>query len=258
MPASTTAPPAESTATPIPVPTPPPTFAGFPGWLGLATVEGHSDFDAPSEPVAHVALPEYPQAWAALAGQKKLAALAPGFSDEVAFFGTHEIAFGCDGGKSTFAFFKGTRRPAQGAVWLVPPGTAASIAPLDEIPAAKISAAIKKAGPKDLRAWRVGDRRTFVSRRTDKSITSEIWEGETRVFRDEVAWRPMAGGDAVPPTLAAGPAVPIPERVLVSGTASLLVIQTHGFEGTNFRAIHLSDGAARRAEGGLYLYWCAF
>lgn len=247
--ATTTAP---ATPAPLSPQKPRATFDGFPGWLGLAAIDGAGgDVDAPANPAAHIALTE-PAAWAALGGTRQLA-LAPGYKEEVGYFSTAEIPFGCDGRKETFAFFKGKTRPPRGIVWLTDFGNVSVTA----TEPATVSAAVKAAGPSELRAWRIGTR-TFVTRRSDKAITAEIWDGETRVWKEESPWTPMQGGDDVPPSLEGGPAIPIPRLVLHADDESLLVVQSDGFEGTNFRGIHLEKGSARRAEGGLYLYWCAF
>ena len=235
------------------------TFKGFPGWVGFATVEGTSKADAPANAAAHVALSEQPQVWAALGSASRLRALAPGFSEAVGFVATTKIAFGCDGGEQEFAFFKGEQRPPRGAVWLVPPATPAAVVGVVEIPAAEVPAFLRAAGPNELRAWQVGDHWVFVVRRTEKAITAEAWEAQTRIWQDENEWRPMEGDDAGPPSLAqGGPGMPEPRMLLVAGDARLLVVQTDGYEGTNFTGLQLEKGSARWAEGRLYLYWCAF
>jgi hypothetical protein len=50
----------------------------------------------------------------------------------------------------------------------------------------------------------------------------------------------------------------VPRMLLVAGDARLLLVQTDGYEGTNFDGLQLEKGSARWAEGKLYSYWCAF
>jgi len=237
------------TATPAPLgpQMPPPTFTGFPGWLGLAAVEGPgSDTTAPANANAHVALTD-PAGWAATGGARLLV-LAPGHSEQVGYFTTQEIPFGCEGRKETFAFFKGKTRPPRGPVWLVSGGNVS-------VTAAVLTEDVKKTPTS--RTWTIGER-TFVSRLTETAIVWEIWEGKTRVWQEVNKWTPMAGADDLKPSLEGGPAAPIPRMVLTADDTSLLVIEMDGFEGTNIQGILLEKGSAKRAEGGLYLYWCAF
>lgn len=244
--------PAPATPAPLGPQMPPPTFEGFPGWLGLAAVDGlqsDSDVNAPANPNAHVALTN-PAAWAATGGARLLA-LAPGHSEQVGYFTTAEIPFGCDGRKETFAFFKGKTRPPRGPVWLVLGG---NVSVLAAVPAQ--DDATRKPNP-PARGWTIGTR-TFVSNLRDDAIVWEIWEGKTRVWQEVNAWKPMAGADGLKPRLDGGPSAPIPRMVLHSDDVSLLVVEVDGFEGTNFQGILLEKGSAKRAEGGLYLYWCAF
>jgi hypothetical protein len=231
-------------------------LVGFPGYIGLATVESGSDMGTPGYAAAHIALTESIEHLSP--GESRFRALAPGYADEVVFTETKEIAFGCEENRATFSFFRGTKRPKPGPVWLLSTNTTSvSADEVVEIQKAALPAAIRDGEPKELRAWRAGGH-VFVSRRAEKSLVSEIWEGEKRLWRVDSEWKPMEGADEVTPDLSGGPGVPIPRMLLRFAGANLLVVQRDGFEGTGFKAYRIENGVVTTSDEGLYLYWCAF
>ena len=239
--------------------TPAQTFKGLPGWLGLATIEGKSNIDAPGHKTAHVAVSEEPQAWVSLGTATKLRALAPGLSEVVNFVATESVVYRCDDSEETFAFFKGMNRPPRGVVWLVPTATAASVRGVVALADADTPKGLRAAGQKEMRAWQVGDGWTFVVRRMESAFTAEIWQAQTRLWQESQAWQPMEGDEGGPPTLAqGGPGIRMPRMLLTSGATNLLLVQTDGYEGTNFDGLFLEQASARWAEGRVSLYWCAF
>lgn len=233
---------------------PPWTFAGFPGWIGYATNTEQSAGDSPKHPVHAIAIGDEP-AWEK--AKPSLRASAPGFSEVVPFAAYEEIGFGCDGRTASFAFWSTSKRLTPGPLWLTPPETSATVTPVVEIPKEKIPAKVASTGEPELRAWSAGAH-TFVSRRTGTTLVSEVWEGETRTFRDASKYVAMEGADDVAPSLEGGPGVPIPRLVIAVEGKTLLLVETNGFEGAGFVGVLLEKGAAKRAEGRPYSYWCAF
>lgn len=233
---------------------PPWTFAGFPGWIGYATNPERSAEDSPRHATHAIAIGDEP-AWAET--KAALRAHAPGFSEVVPFAAYEEIGFGCDGRTASFAFWSASKRLTPGPLWLTPPETSATVTPVVEIPKEKIPAKVASTGEPELRAWSAGAH-TFVSRRTGTTLVSEVWEGETRTFRDASKYVAMEGADDVAPSLEGGPGVPIPRLVIAVEGKTLLLVESNGFEGAGFVGVLLEKGAAKRAEGRPYSYWCAF
>lgn len=230
------------------------TFEGFPGWIGYATNTEGSREDSPKHATHAIAIGDEP-AW----DEKKpaLRVTIAGFSEVVTYATYEEIGFGCDGRTAKFAFWSASRRLPPGPAWLTPRETAATVTPVVEISKEKIPTKIATTGEKELRAWTAGAH-TFVARRTDATLVSEVWEGETRTLRDESKYTPMEGADDIAPSLEGGPGVPIPRLVISVEGKTLLLVESNGFEGAGFVGVFLEKGAAKRAEGRPYSYWCAF
>ena len=241
-------------------------YEGLPGWLALASAEkfdGAANYWSPISTSYQASIFTYDEAWSTIAAGTKLLAMSKTTGGEVSFAKVGEEPYGCDKTPTKMATFTGAKLP-EGAVWLLPAGTAGATplevkeGALTEIPASFAEEAKKAKVSKLLLAGEV--KLLFLA--TDKNKGKMVvFVNDEKKLEEPIDRQVMEGADPEPISFKGagevGVAYPIAAYRFGEKWPVGIVLNGSGFEGVGFGVLRVNATDVKLFDG-ISAYYCAF
>jgi hypothetical protein len=241
-------------------------YEGLPGWLALASAEKFdvaTHYWSPLSTSYQASIFTHDETWMTTATGTAFIAMGKMVGGEVAFAKVSEEPYGCDKTPTKMATFTGAKLP-EGAVWLLPKGTA-GFAPVEikegvvsDIPASFAEEA-KKA--KVNKVLLIGDIKLLYLATDQAKGKMVVFVGDEKRLEEVIDRQVMAGADPEPITFKSageiGVSYPIAAYRFGEKWPVGIVLNGSGYEGVGFEVLRVNPTEAKLFDG-ISAYYCAF